>query len=581
MRVLILITTLFLSVYSEWVMSTTIRDLCPYGASNPSTARWFDKYANACQTSWVCTPAGGEPAMFTYVPRSSCASKPEDDTNEGGCNDGSNCDGNNQNCYDSSGRSFEISIFKNCSDYCKGPATEPTYDANGNLIGYEPVNNPTGQASVHLCGGGDDPYGEQLSDDQSEQGYDGEVCGTGQRWNGERCEGVPENCGYLDGKYVCSDSDGNTLQCGNQSGNQASDFCNGGNTDKDDDQGTGGNAGGSNGGSGGSDDGGSGDGSDGSGSGSGGSSGGGSSGGDSVDGSDANDGTGDGIPDGQTEVGSCEGVAKCQCKDVGLGKQQCFAPEAQACKKGYHWDMTFAECMRDDCPEGQFDPHGSPFDNCRPIQCDDGSTPTDAGCPEDMPDAIEEPVPDDDGNMTPDEQTDPDPSEEPEDGEVVDKLGEILEAIKNADTNNNTKLSGISNKLDNVGGGGGAPADDDKEDDEAGDCDPTDKDYLSCIELGNSGDTFDGFSSLEGDIKKAREGYQKKLNEMTEQFKDKIKVTTQSVSSPFYHDYKTVMGAEVDFGTAFLEPFLRYLPALILFLAAVYSAFTILGGYKQ
>lgn len=590
MRTVILIITLFLSAYSEWVISNEMSEKCPYGTSvapskfgpwgpgcsamNNFSDEWI---LSGCSAEYI-TGRDGEHVLVGYyfygVVERHCGNVASDDSRESGCDPFQGCNNNNKSCYDSAGRSFELNASKNCSDYCRGPETAPEYDSGGNMVGFEPVEGQTGTASIHLCSGGDDPFGEKLSDSQTEQGYDGEHCGPGQHYNGTSCQSVPDNCGYLDGVYACTDSNGNTQACGTTSGNQGSSVCNGktgnegnGNSGNDSggSDGNSGNGSGGNSGNGSGDDSGNGSGGN-SGNGSGGN-GSGSSGDSSTDGGSPNDGTGEGIPDGQTEVRSCDGVAKCQCKNIGLGKQQCFAPKPQACRKGYHWDALFAECMRDDCPKGQFDPDGSPFNNCRPIECDNGIAPTAAGCPEELPDAIEEPAPDDDGDQEPDKPSDPDdsdPEESESDGDVVGKLGEILEAIKEANKEEDNSAGSSQN-----------------EEEDTGPCDPSEKDYLSCINLGGSGEGFDGYSSLDEEIKQAREGYEKKLSEATQQFKDKIKITTQSVSSPFYHDYRNVMGAEVDFGTAFLEPFLQYLPALILFLAAVYSAFTILGGYKQ
>ena len=90
--------------------------------------------------------------------------------------------------------------------------------------------------------------------------------------------------------------------------------------------------------------------------------------------------------------------------------------------------------------------------------------------------------------------------------------------------------------------------------------------------------TPEGFASLEEQVDAKRTQYMEKLAEYRDKFSDLFDFNPGSGGSPFYDDNVTVMGVDINFGTSRFEPFLAFLPALILFAATCYAAFLVMSG---
>ncbi|ASP40349.1 hypothetical protein CHH28_17435 [Bacterioplanes sanyensis] len=123
--------------------------------------------------------------------------------------------------------------------------------------------------------------------------------------------------------------------------------------------------------------------------------------------------------------------------------------------------------------------------------------------------------------------------------------------------NNNGGDSGDDGDGSNTGGGS--------------DQDPTGDDPLS----------IDDFSSLQEKVAEKRAEYFEEFEEYRAKFADLIDVSSGGGGSPFEDNYVELFGVQVNFGTAILEPGLRYLPSIILFCAMVTGAFIVLGGPKS
>ncbi len=89
---------------------------------------------------------------------------------------------------------------------------------------------------------------------------------------------------------------------------------------------------------------------------------------------------------------------------------------------------------------------------------------------------------------------------------------------------------------------------------------------------------IDGFESLEERVDAKRTEYMEKLDEYRGKFNELFDFNPGSGGSPFYDDNVIVMGVEINFGTSRFEPFLAFLPALILFAATCYAAFLVMSG---
>jgi hypothetical protein len=195
----------------------TLADECPYGYRGAAHGvQWLPQYSSACGTSWACSQASKNSdgrSVFSYTAIANCAQQPADASGEEGCypSDKANtplgvtCGQDVKECYDSTGASFTVSIEKECTDYCTGPQTDPTYDSDGNVITVTPVDGPTGNAQIHNCSANPGASGEQLAGGQSEMASDLEQCGSGYTMQNGTCTEIPEGCGYVNGDYHCPD----------------------------------------------------------------------------------------------------------------------------------------------------------------------------------------------------------------------------------------------------------------------------------------------------------------------------------------------------------------------------------------
>lgn len=129
----------------------------------------------------------------------------------------------------------------------------------------------------------------------------------------------------------------------------------------------------------------------------------------------------------------------------------------------------------------------------------------------------------------------------------------------NGDGNDSGGDSGDDN--DNSNGGGGDPDDDE----------PQQGDPLS----------IDGFDSLQEKVAAKRQEYLDEFDEYRAKFADLIDLSPNNAGSPFEDNYVELFGVQVNFGTAILEPGLRYLPSIILFCAVFTGACIVLGGPKS
>jgi hypothetical protein len=128
--------------------------------------------------------------------------------------------------------------------------------------------------------------------------------------------------------------------------------------------------------------------------------------------------------------------------------------------------------------------------------------------------------------------------------------------------------SGSDDGDDNSGGDSGS-GDDNDDDSSSGGGDPD-----------PAGDPMDieGFESLEERVSAKRTEYMEKLDEYRGKFNELFDFNPGSGGSPFSDDIITVMGVDINFGTSRFEPFLAFLPALILFAATCYAAFLVMSG---
>ncbi|MCD8521181.1 MAG: hypothetical protein LRY66_08470 [Saccharospirillaceae bacterium] len=92
---------------------------------------------------------------------------------------------------------------------------------------------------------------------------------------------------------------------------------------------------------------------------------------------------------------------------------------------------------------------------------------------------------------------------------------------------------------------------------------------------------IDNFSSLKEKVAAKKGEYFDKLEEYQDRFSDLLKLNNNSSGSPFGSNKLNIFGVDIEFGTIRFQPFLDFLPALILFMASVYAAFILLGGMRK
>lgn len=93
--------------------------------------------------------------------------------------------------------------------------------------------------------------------------------------------------------------------------------------------------------------------------------------------------------------------------------------------------------------------------------------------------------------------------------------------------------------------------------------------------------SLNGFSDLKDKVATKKSEYLEKLDEYQDKFQQLFELNGTSSGSPFLSNKIKIMGVDVEFGSVVFEPVLRFLPALVIFLATAYGAFIVLGAFNK
>ena len=161
-------------------------------------------------------------------------------------------------------------------------------------------------------------------------------------------------------------------------------------------------------------------------------------------------------------------------------------------------------------------------------------------------------------------------------------------------------LNGVKDAIANIpggSGGGGTPdgegdgdggsctdANNDGVDDTTGQacggvCDPESPDYLNCVSGPQPGESDFEFESLQEQVDEKKEEFNTALEQARSTFSDLINI--DGGTGEFTSHTLSVFGVDIEFGTVAFQGVLAYLPAVIMFMAAVTSAMILFGGRRE
>ena len=223
-----------LFLYAHNTYAQTLSDKCPDGYRNEAIYTTLTVYNlddcippdNSNDTVYGVNPIfspqyeGAPDRWFCdieYVHADDCA-QPEDDTNDdGGCYPSDYPDGvcPTKECTTSTGKTFNLAQHKSCSDYSEDQTGE-SCNQSGDIYGVNKpcITNDGGSGGGSTDGdtytggdgsGGGDGTGGGDGSSISEREQDEQQCASiGQKDFGSGCEPIPDNCGYIFGKYDCA-----------------------------------------------------------------------------------------------------------------------------------------------------------------------------------------------------------------------------------------------------------------------------------------------------------------------------------------------------------------------------------------